>query len=80
MWVDRPVCAVHGCASSRDLFWPLQHHLQLADLLQQLRFLGLTVFIVLGLHASVEELPGATQQLRPLLAELDRIAPRVVVP
>jgi hypothetical protein len=58
----------------------LQHHLQPADLLQQLRFLGLTVFIVLGLHSSGEEFPGAIQQLPLPLADLDRISPRGVLP
>ena len=52
-------------------FKPLQLHLEPTDLLEQLRFLGLYVFLGLALFASAEQLAGAVQHLLLPLAHLD---------
>ena len=54
-------------------FEPLQLHLQPADLLQQLGFLGLPLVLKLSFLAPGEKLAGAVQQLPFPLAHLDRV-------
>ena len=57
----------------RFFFEPLQLHLQLADLLEQLSLLGLTLLLVLALLAAGEQLAGAIQQLPLPLTDLDGV-------
>jgi len=52
---------------------PLQLHLQLADLLEQLCLLDLAFFIGLALVGTFEQLTGAIQELPLPLAHLDRV-------
>ena len=54
-------------------FEPLQFHLELADLLEQLSFLGLALLLVLALLASRKQLTGTIQQLLLPLAYLDGV-------
>jgi hypothetical protein len=57
----------------RLFFEPLQLHLQLADLLEQLGLLGLALAGVLALLTPGEQLTGAIQELPLPLADLDRV-------
>jgi len=57
----------------RFFFEPLQLHLELADLLEQLSLLGLTLLLVLALLAAGEQLAGAIQKLPLPLADLDGV-------
>ena len=57
----------------RFFFEPLQLHLQLADLLEQLSLLDLALAGVLALFASGEQLAGAIEELPLPLAHLDRV-------
>ena len=57
----------------RLFFEPLQLHLQLADLLEQLGLLGLALLFVLALLAPGEQLAGAIEQLALPLAHLDQV-------
>ena len=54
-------------------FEPLQLHLKPADLLEQLRLLGLPLVLVLSLLAPDEQLAGSIEQLPLPLAHLDRV-------
>jgi len=54
-------------------FEPLQLHLQLADLLEQLGLFGLAFLLVLALLASGEQHAGAIEKLPLPLAHLDRV-------
>lgn len=58
---------------AETIFDPLRLHLQAADLLEQLRFLGLPLLLVLRLLAPREHLAGAVEQLSFLLAHLNRV-------
>lgn len=57
----------------RFFFEPLQFHLELADLLEQLSFFGLALLLVLALLASRKQLTGTIQQLLLPLAYLDGV-------
>lgn len=57
----------------RFFFEPLQLHLQLADLLEQLSLFDLALAGVLGFLAPGEQLAGTIQQLPLPLADLDRV-------
>ncbi|QNJ30623.1 hypothetical protein SynPROS91_00195 [Synechococcus sp. PROS-9-1] len=57
----------------RFFFEPLQLHLQLADLLEQLSLLDLALAGVLALFASGEQLAGAIEELPLPLTHLDRV-------
>jgi len=57
----------------RLFFEPLQLHLQLADLLEQLGLLGLALAGVLGFLAPGEQLTGAIEELPLPLTHLDRV-------
>ena len=54
-------------------FEPLQFHLELADLLEQLSFLGLALLLGRALLASRKQFTGTIQQLPLPLAHLDRM-------
>jgi hypothetical protein len=54
-------------------FQPLQLHLELADLLEQLSLLGLALVLGLRLVATGEQVAGTLQQLLLPLAHLDRV-------
>ena len=56
-----------------SFFEPLQLHLELANLLDQLRFLGLNFLFVLALAAPCEQLAGTIQKLPLPMAHLDRV-------
>ncbi len=62
-----------GIRAAETFFEPLQLHLQLADLLEQLSLLGLSVLVVLTLLAPGEQLTGAIEELPLPLAYLDRV-------
>ena len=57
----------------RLFFKPLQLHLELSDLLEQLSFLGLALLIGLCFLSAGEKLTGTLQQLFLPLAHLDRV-------
>jgi hypothetical protein len=57
----------------RLFFQPLQLHLELADLLEQLSLLGLALVLGLRLLAPGEQVAGALQELLLPLAHLDRV-------
>ncbi len=69
-----------GITGTETFFEPLQLHLQPPDLLEQLRFLGLPLLLVLGLLTPCEQLAGAVEQLPLPLTDLDRVAPRGALP
>ena len=54
-------------------FEPLQLHLEPADLLEQLSFLGLNLILVLALFDMGGHVTGAIQQLPLALAHVDRM-------
>ena len=56
----------------RLFFEPLQLHLQLADLLEQLCLFGLPFLLVLAFLVPGEQFAGTVQQLTLPLARLDR--------
>jgi len=62
-----------GVRAAEIFFEPLQLHLQLADLLEQLGFSDLALARVLAVFASCEELAGAIEELPLPLAHLDRV-------
>jgi len=62
-----------GIRGAEIFFEPLQLHLQLADLLEQLSLLDLALAGVLALFASGEQLAGSIEELSLPLAHLDRV-------
>ena len=62
-----------GVRAAETFFEPLQFHLELADLLEQLCLLGLPFLFALALLAPGEQVAGAVQQLPLPLAHLDRV-------
>ena len=62
-----------GVRAAEIFFEPHQLHLELADLLEKLSLIGLTLLFALALLASGEQLAGAIQQLPLLLAHLNRM-------
>ncbi len=55
-----------------EIFELLQHHMQHADLLEQLWLLGLPSLLVLALLSAVEQLAGTIEQLPVPVAHLNR--------
>jgi len=62
-----------GVRAAETFFEPIQLHLLLTDLLEQLGLLELGVLFVLALVCSSEQLTGAIQELPLPLARLDRV-------
>jgi len=60
-----------GIRAAEIFFEPLQLHLELADLLEQISFLGLALAAVVALHSADEQLTGAIQAQPLPLALLD---------
>ncbi|MCX5938107.1 MAG: hypothetical protein NTW02_07890 [Cyanobium sp. LacPavin_0920_WC12_MAG_62_9] len=71
--LDRSVFVVHGRQSRRDFFKPLQLHLELANLMEQLSFLGMALVVGLRFISTREQLTGTLQSLPLPLAHLDRV-------
>ena len=62
-----------GVKAAEIFFQPLQFHWELADLLEQLSFLGLALLLVLALLASRQQLTGIVQQILLPLTHLNRV-------
>ena len=72
VWINQ-LSQFTGIRAAEIFFEPLQFHLELADLLEQLSVLGLTLLLVLALLASRKQLTGTIQQLLLPLADLDGV-------
>ena len=72
VWIDQlPQCM--DVKTAEIFFQPLQFHLELADLLEQFRFLDLALLLVLAFLASRQQLTGTIQQLLLPLTHLNRV-------
>ena len=72
VWIDQ-LAQFMGVKAVEIFFQPLQLHLQLADLLEQLSLLDLALLFDLVLLASRKQLTGTVQQLLLPLAHLNRV-------
>jgi hypothetical protein len=71
-WINQ-LSQFTGIRAAEIFFEPLQFHLEIADLLEQLSFFGLALLLDLALLASRKQLTGIIEQLLLPLAYLDGV-------